>query len=230
MGGERGTLVPVPLLQSVGSPAEAAVEAIVITCAGRTFFAGADISEFVGLSKEQGMAMAQKGQDLFFKIENCPKPIIAAINGLADEDLKDSLRDWLEILNLLGLVIPDINLSLGLSGIMDLYTQWKFRQTMTNLVEDMAISQRIMATAQMGTSGHSLYDALQEPAEALLLPAGWLGRAIWLWNRVKPSEVPAWVGWLTDNLPGPFVSMNERHSTGCQAEKAPARSVKSVGY
>ena len=27
--------------------------------------------------------MAKKGQDLFFKIENCPKPIIAAVNGFA---------------------------------------------------------------------------------------------------------------------------------------------------
>lgn len=56
----------------------------IITGAGsKSFVAGADISEFVGLSKEQGMAMAKKGQDLFFKIENCPKPIIAAVNGFA---------------------------------------------------------------------------------------------------------------------------------------------------
>ena len=56
----------------------------IITGAGsKSFVAGADISEFVGLSKEQGMVMAKKGQDLFFKIENCPKPIIAAVNGFA---------------------------------------------------------------------------------------------------------------------------------------------------
>ena len=29
------------------------------------------------------MAMAKRGQDVFFKIENCSKPIIAAVNGFA---------------------------------------------------------------------------------------------------------------------------------------------------
>src|SRR5450759_2838956 len=44
---------------------------------------GADISEFAGLSQQQGMALAKKGQDIFFKIENSPKPVIAAVNGFA---------------------------------------------------------------------------------------------------------------------------------------------------
>ena len=60
------------------------IKSAIITGAGpKSFVAGADISEFVGLSKEQGMAMAKKGQDLFFKIENCAKPILAAVNGFA---------------------------------------------------------------------------------------------------------------------------------------------------
>lgn len=60
------------------------IKSAIITGAGiKAFVAGADISEFVGLSKEQGMAMAKKGQDLFFKIENCPKPVVAAVNGFA---------------------------------------------------------------------------------------------------------------------------------------------------
>jgi enoyl-CoA hydratase len=60
------------------------IRSAVITGAGdKAFVAGADISEFLGLSKEEGMAMAKKGQDLFFKIENAPKPIIAAVNGFA---------------------------------------------------------------------------------------------------------------------------------------------------
>lgn len=62
----------------------AGIKSAIITGAGpKAFVAGADISEFVGLSKKQGMAMAKKGQDLFFKIENSPKPIIAAVNGFA---------------------------------------------------------------------------------------------------------------------------------------------------
>ena len=60
------------------------IRSAIITGAGpKSFVAGADISEFIGLSKEQGMALAKKGQDTFFKIENSPKPIIAAVNGFA---------------------------------------------------------------------------------------------------------------------------------------------------
>lgn len=60
------------------------IKSAIITGAGqKAFVAGADISEFVGLSKVQGMSLAKKGQDTFFKIENCPKPVIAAVNGFA---------------------------------------------------------------------------------------------------------------------------------------------------
>ena len=53
------------------------VDAIVLICDGRTFIAGADISEF---GKEP------KGPSLFEvqeELENSPKPIIAAIHGTA---------------------------------------------------------------------------------------------------------------------------------------------------
>ena len=60
------------------------IKSAIITGAGpKAFVAGADISEFIGLNKEEGMKLAKKGQDFFFKIENCPKPIIAAVNGFA---------------------------------------------------------------------------------------------------------------------------------------------------
>jgi len=60
------------------------VKAIIITGAGpKSFVAGADIAEFVGLSVEQGKALAKAGQDVFRSIETCPKPVIAAVNGFA---------------------------------------------------------------------------------------------------------------------------------------------------
>jgi enoyl-CoA hydratase len=60
------------------------IKAVIITGAGqKAFVAGADISEFVGLSNEEGKALAKKGQDIFFRIENCAKPIVAAVNGFA---------------------------------------------------------------------------------------------------------------------------------------------------
>jgi len=64
--------------------ADHSVRGIIITGAGlKSFVAGADISEFVGLSVEQGKAMAKAGQDVFKSIEESPKPVIAAVNGFA---------------------------------------------------------------------------------------------------------------------------------------------------
>jgi len=61
------------------------IKSAIITGAGpKAFVAGADISEFLSLDANGGKALAQKGQDMVFtKIENCPKPIVAAVNGFA---------------------------------------------------------------------------------------------------------------------------------------------------
>lgn len=60
------------------------IKSAIITGAGtKAFVAGADITEFGGLSKEEAMHLAKRGQDVFFKIENCTKPIIACVNGFA---------------------------------------------------------------------------------------------------------------------------------------------------
>lgn len=63
----------------------AAIQAAIITGAGpKAFVAGADISEFLTLDASGGEALALKGQDMVFnKIEQSPKPIIAAVNGFA---------------------------------------------------------------------------------------------------------------------------------------------------
>ena len=60
------------------------IKSVIITGAGpKAFVAGADISEFNTLNKEQAMALAKRGQDTFARIENCSKPVVAAINGFA---------------------------------------------------------------------------------------------------------------------------------------------------
>ena len=60
------------------------IKSAIITGAGaKAFVAGADITEFGGLDKTAAMALAKRGQDIFFKIENSRKPIIAAVNGFA---------------------------------------------------------------------------------------------------------------------------------------------------
>lgn len=60
------------------------VKSAIITGAGpKSFVAGADISEFTGLSAAEGMELARKGQGVFSKIESSPKPVVAAVNGFA---------------------------------------------------------------------------------------------------------------------------------------------------
>ena len=61
-----------------------AIRSAIITGAGsKAFVAGADIAEFAGLSKADAMVLSKRGQDIFLKIENSSKPIIAAVNGFA---------------------------------------------------------------------------------------------------------------------------------------------------
>ena len=60
------------------------IKSAIITGAGaKAFVAGADISEFNGLNKTEAIALAKRGQDVFFKIENSKKPVVAAVNGFA---------------------------------------------------------------------------------------------------------------------------------------------------
>ncbi len=60
------------------------IRAAIITGTGtKAFAAGADIRGFSGLTKEEGIVLAKQGLDVFFKIENASKPIVAAVNGFA---------------------------------------------------------------------------------------------------------------------------------------------------
>ncbi|MDT0294423.1 enoyl-CoA hydratase/isomerase family protein [Mesonia ostreae] len=61
------------------------VKAIIITGSGeKAFVAGADISEFADYNVEEGKDLAAKGQkEVFDRIANFKKPVIAAINGFA---------------------------------------------------------------------------------------------------------------------------------------------------
>ncbi len=62
-----------------------AIQAVILTGSGpKAFVAGADISEFLSLDADGGAALAQRGQEMVFnKIENSPKPVVAAVNGFS---------------------------------------------------------------------------------------------------------------------------------------------------
>jgi enoyl-CoA hydratase len=69
-------------LDETGSNDE--IKSVIITGAGpKAFVAGADITEFSVLNRQDAMALAKRGQDIFARIENCSKPIVAAVNGFA---------------------------------------------------------------------------------------------------------------------------------------------------
>jgi enoyl-CoA hydratase len=60
------------------------IKGILLTGEGdKAFVAGADIKELSALNKAEALKLAQKGQKLFKLIEDCPKPVIAAVNGFA---------------------------------------------------------------------------------------------------------------------------------------------------
>lgn len=60
------------------------IRSVIITGSGtKAFVAGADISEFNGLTVAEGMDVARLGQDIFARIEHAAKPFIAAVNGFA---------------------------------------------------------------------------------------------------------------------------------------------------
>lgn len=60
------------------------VRVILINGEGRFFSAGADIKEFTTIENgEQFSELARLGQNLFERMENFPKPIIAAVHGAA---------------------------------------------------------------------------------------------------------------------------------------------------
>jgi len=62
---------------------DAELRVIVLTGAGRSFVAGADIAEMSGLDAEAGKIFGQLGASVFRKIELSEKIVIAAVNGYA---------------------------------------------------------------------------------------------------------------------------------------------------
>lgn len=61
------------------------IRVVILTGSGeKSFVAGADIKEFSDFAGAQGEELARVGQEqVFNKLENFPKPIIAAVNGFA---------------------------------------------------------------------------------------------------------------------------------------------------
>jgi len=60
------------------------IRVLVLTGAGdKAFVAGADITGFQTLNPLQARHFAELGQEVFFKLEHLPQPVIACVNGFA---------------------------------------------------------------------------------------------------------------------------------------------------
>ena len=56
---------------------------VILTGAGRSFVAGADIGQMKDFTSVQAKKFGAYGNSVFLKLENFPKPVIAAVNGFA---------------------------------------------------------------------------------------------------------------------------------------------------
>lgn len=63
--------------------AEDEIYVVILTGAGRSFVAGADIGEMKGFTSSDGKKFGVRGGNVFLKLENLSKPVIAAVNGFA---------------------------------------------------------------------------------------------------------------------------------------------------
>lgn len=60
------------------------IKGVIITGKGaKAFAAGADIAEFSAFDSNEGKKLSRNGHNVLNRIETCPKPIIAAVNGFA---------------------------------------------------------------------------------------------------------------------------------------------------
>ncbi|MBQ0024507.1 MAG: enoyl-CoA hydratase/isomerase family protein [Bacteroidales bacterium] len=71
------------LARAIANPVVSSPRVLVITGEGKSFVAGADISEMCALNETEGFKFGRFGSMVFKKIEDLPIPVIASVNGFA---------------------------------------------------------------------------------------------------------------------------------------------------
>ncbi|MFN2384384.1 MAG: enoyl-CoA hydratase-related protein [Gemmatimonadota bacterium] len=156
--------------------ADGDVGGIIITGAGeKAFVAGADIGELAALGATQGKEFAFQGQTTFTRIAQCPKPVVAAVNGFAlgggcELAIACHLRVASETARF---GLPEVKLGLipGHGG-----TQRLARLIGTGRALEMVLTGRMVAAAEAHAWG--LVNAVAPPAELLGAARALLGQII----------------------------------------------------
>ncbi|MFD0940424.1 enoyl-CoA hydratase/isomerase family protein [Pedobacter boryungensis] len=150
---------------------------VLLTGAGeKAFVAGADISEFQNYNLEEGKELAKVGQtNVFDAIENCPKPVVAAINGFA-------LGGGLELAMACHIRIASENAKLGLPEVtLGLIPGYGGTQRLTQLVgKGRAIE--MITTADMITADKAYKIGL---VNEVVPQAELINKAEEILNRIK---------------------------------------------
>lgn len=153
------------------------VRGVLLTGAGaKAFVAGADISEFQHYNVAEGKELARAGQqNVFDAIENCPKPVVAAINGFA-------LGGGLELAMACHIRIASENAKLGLPEVtLGLIPGYGGTQRLTQLVgRGRAIE--MITTADMITAEKAAQIGL---VNNVVAQVDLIGKAEEILNKIK---------------------------------------------
>lgn len=88
---------------------------LIVTGSGeKSFVAGADIKEMMGLTQKQALEFSKTGQEVFSLLEELPMPVIAAVNGFAfGGGLELALAcDWIYASENAQVGLPEVGLGL----------------------------------------------------------------------------------------------------------------------
>ncbi|RZJ47833.1 MAG: enoyl-CoA hydratase [Chryseobacterium sp.] len=139
------------------------VRVVILTGSGeKSFVAGADIKEFSDFNQEKAEELARNGQNnLFNKIENLSKPVIAAVNGFA-------LGGGLELAMACHIRYASENAKLGLPEVT------------LGLIPGYGGTQRLPKLVGKGIANEMIFSAKMIPAQK--------AKEIGLVNEVYPTE------------------------------------------
>ena len=204
------------LLKAFASASESGCKAVILACAGRTFIAGADISEFGKTPADPWLP------EVLAAIESCPAPVIAAIHGTAlGGGLETAMACHYRIADARArLGLPEVLLGLlpGAGG-----TQWSPRLVGVEAALDLMISGKPIGAAEALNKG--LVDRL---AEGELMQAA-LSFAQELIDEGAPPRRTSDLPVRSDHLPeGYFDQVRSAVAAKTRSLPAPQRIIDCV--